>query len=203
MLTCKVDGSVCRLWSTSLLLVLLVVLVRDLSGADLPESQPVPCNISVSDPVLDLDSISLTVTTPGGNCSFTVTSPDAGTDGAECSPRRNEGKEEIETSDIRGEEEAKEEMGSTQLGEEDGGNKELGGVFTCTLEHLEPGTVYLLQIQSQRDEETANITLHTRKSSLSPDLYCTTQYTRPVTRHSWGAWLMVYGVTGGETVLSP
>ncbi|KAF1372106.1 hypothetical protein PFLUV_G00261460 [Perca fluviatilis] len=170
MLKCKVDpGSLCRLCFTSLLLLLLV---RDLSSAAPAESQSVPCNISVSGPVSGLDSISLTVTTPGRNCSFTVTSPDAAADAAECTARRNEGEEEVETNEIKGEEAAKEEMGTdylrtNQLGVEDGGNEELGGVFTCVLEQLEPGTAYLLQVQSQRDEETANITLNTRPSAVS------------------------------------
>ncbi|XP_031158339.2 receptor-type tyrosine-protein phosphatase beta isoform X2 [Sander lucioperca] len=171
MLKCKVDpGSLCRLCFTSLLLLLL--LLRDLSSAAPAESQSVPCNISVSEPVSGLDSISLTVNTPGRNCSFTVTSPDAGADGAECTARRNEGEEEIETNEIKGEEEVNEEMETNylrtdHLGVEDGGNKELGGVFTCVLKQLEPGTAYLLQIRSQRDGETANITLHTRPSAVS------------------------------------
>ncbi|XP_028426103.1 receptor-type tyrosine-protein phosphatase beta isoform X2 [Perca flavescens] len=155
MLKCKVDPGLCF---TSLLLLLLL-LVRDLSSAAPAESQSVPCNISVSGPVSGLDSISLTVTTPGRNCSFTVTSPDAAADGAECTARRNEGEEEEEigTDYLR----------TNQLGVEDGGNEELGGVFTCELQQLEPGTSYLLQVQSQRDEETANITLNTKPSAVS------------------------------------
>lgn len=173
MLKCKVHSSLCRLWFTSLLLLLL----RDLSSAAPTETHSVPCSISVSESVSSLDSISLTVKTSGPNCSFTVTSPDAGADAAECRRNRGGGDEEEETNEIRekegGEvEEAKEEMGANYLGTnqsevEDGGNKEMGGVFTCMLDHLEPGTTYQLQIQSQRDEETANITLHTRPSAVS------------------------------------
>lgn len=101
-------------------------------------AEPVPCTISVSDPVSGLDSLSLTVTTPGQNCSFTLTSPDAGGDGTAC---RRPGVEEAE-----------------------GGSEEGGDTFICTLDQLEAGTSYELQIESQSDEETANITLQTSKS---------------------------------------
>lgn len=149
---------------------------QDLSRAAPTEGQSIPCSISVSEPVSGLDSISLTVNTTGQNCSFTVTSPDAGGDSGEC--RRRD--EEIQTNEIRGAKEVKEvEMGANyletnQLGVEDGGNKEVGDVFTCVLDHLEPGTAYQLLVQSRRDEETANLTLHTSESSyytkLSPFL---------------------------------
>ncbi|XP_038563697.1 receptor-type tyrosine-protein phosphatase beta [Micropterus salmoides] len=164
MLKCKVHSYLCRLWFTALLLLL-----RDLSRAAPTEGQSIPCSISVSEPVSGLDSISLTVNTTGQNCSFTVTSPDAGGDSGEC--RRRD--EEIQTNEIRGAKEVKEvEMGANyletnQLGVEDGGNKEVGDVFTCVLDHLEPGTAYQLLVQSRRDEETANLTLHTRPSAVS------------------------------------
>ncbi|XP_035536285.1 receptor-type tyrosine-protein phosphatase beta-like [Morone saxatilis] len=165
MLKCK--SYLCCLWFPSLLLLL-----RDLSCAAPTEGQTITCNISVSEPESSLDSVSLTVYTPGQNCSFTLTSPDAGGDG-ECSRRGDE--EVIETNEIGGmergeEEEVKEETGANyletnQLGVEGGGSKEARDVFTCVLDHLEPGTAYELQVRSQRDEETANITLHTSKSS--------------------------------------
>lgn len=145
-----------------------------MSSAAPTDAPSIPCSISVSDPVSGLDSISLTVITPGHNCSFTVTSPDAGGDGAECR-RRGGGGEEIETYEIgaereRGEEEVKEEIGANDLGTnepgvEDGGSEEGGDVFICALDQLEAGTSYQLQIQSQRDEEAANVTLHTSESS--------------------------------------
>lgn len=149
---------------------------QDLSSAAPTEDQAVPCSISVSEPVSGLDSISLTVNTPGQDCSFTLTSPDAGADGAKCRRRRS-GDEEIETNEIGGrrrreEEEVRKEiaakgLGTNQLGVEDGGSKEVGDVFTCVLDQLEPGTTYELQVQSQRDEETANLTLPTSESSSS------------------------------------
>ncbi|XP_042369811.1 receptor-type tyrosine-protein phosphatase beta-like, partial [Plectropomus leopardus] len=169
MLKCKVHSYLCCLWVASLLLL------RDLSSAAPTEAQFSPCSITVSEPESKLDSISLTVTTPGQNCSFTVTSADTGADGVECR-RRREGDEEIETGEIggkeRGEKETKEETGpnyleTNELGVEDEGNKETGDVFTCVLDHLEPGTTYQLQVQSQRDEETENITLHTTPSAVS------------------------------------
>ncbi|XP_034535170.1 receptor-type tyrosine-protein phosphatase beta-like, partial [Notolabrus celidotus] len=170
MLKCKVQSYFCCLWFTSLLL-------QDLSRAAPAESQSAPCSISVSEPESNLDSISLTINTPGHDCSFTLTSPDTGADGAECKNRiTTSGHEEVETNEIKEkehtEEEVKEEkegnyLGTNQLGVEDGGNKEAGGVFTCVLDHLEPGTAYLLQVQSQKDEETINITVHTRPSAVS------------------------------------
>uniref|UniRef100_UPI0037E94D6D receptor-type tyrosine-protein phosphatase beta n=1 Tax=Semicossyphus pulcher TaxID=241346 RepID=UPI0037E94D6D len=166
MLTCKVHSFLCCLVFTSLLL-------QDQSGAAPAENQSIICSISMSEPESRLDSISLTFNTPGHNCSFTVSSPDTGADAVECSRRR--GDEEIETNEIGGkergeEEEVKEEtsyLGTNQLGVEDGGNKEAGDVFTCVLDLLEPGTAYELQVRSQRDEEAANITLHTRPSAVS------------------------------------
>lgn len=171
MLKCKVQSYLCCLWFTSLLLL------RDLSSAAPTEGQPIPCNISVSEPVSGLDSISLTLNTPGQDCSFTLTPLDAGADGVECRRRTRSGDEEIETNEIGGrkqgeKEEMKEErgadyLGTNLLGGEDGGNKEAGDVFTCVLDQLEPGTTYELQVRSQRDEETANLTLPTRPSAVS------------------------------------
>ncbi|XP_031695556.1 receptor-type tyrosine-protein phosphatase beta-like [Anarrhichthys ocellatus] len=167
MLKCKVLSC---LWFTSLLL-------RDPSSAAPTEAESIKCSISVSEPVSGLDSISLTVSTPGPNCSFCVSSQDAGANGAECRGRRREGdKEETETNEIRGRERGEEEvkektganyLGTNQLGVEDGGDKEGGEVYTCVLDHLEPGTAYQLEIQSQRDQETANVTLHTKPSAVS------------------------------------
>lgn len=160
-----------------LLFVLLTsvsFLLQVLSSAAPAENQSVSCSISVSEPASGLDSISLTVNTPGQNCSFNLTALDAGGDGAKCR-RRRRGDEEIETNEIGGREqgeereEAKEETGANylvtnKLGVEDGGNKEGGDVFTCVLDQLEPGTSYQLQVQSQRDQETANVTANTSKT---------------------------------------
>ncbi|XP_041819608.1 receptor-type tyrosine-protein phosphatase beta [Chelmon rostratus] len=170
MLKCKVHSYFCCLWFTSPLLLLLLppLLPPDLSSAAPADGQTLPCSVSVSEPVSGLDSLSLTVNTPGRDCSFTLTSPDAGGDGAECR-RRRRGGEEIETNEIGGggvEEEVKVEIGSNYLGSNQLG-AEGGDVFTCLLDHLEPGTTYQLQIQSQSDAETANITLHTKPSAVS------------------------------------
>lgn len=148
-------------------LMLVSCFSQDVSSAAPTDAPSIPCSISVSDPVSGLDSISLTVITPGHNCSFTVTSPDAGGDDAEC---RRGGGEEIETNEIgaereRGEEEVKEEMGANYLGTNETGVEDGGEVFICALDQLEAGTSYQLQIQSQRDEEAANVTLHTSESS--------------------------------------
>ncbi|XP_026182331.1 receptor-type tyrosine-protein phosphatase beta-like [Mastacembelus armatus] len=169
MLKCKDQSSLCSPWSTSLLLLLL--LLQDGTSAAPTLNQSVPCSISVSEPVSSLDSVSLTVSTPGRDCSFAVMPLDGGADGTECRRRH----EELETNEIGGKERAEEKqgqsggdyLGTNQLGVEDGANKEVRDVFTCVLEYLEPGTAYELQVWSRTDNETANLTLHTRPSAVS------------------------------------
>lgn len=125
----------------------------------------------MSDPISSLDSLSLTVSTPGQNCSFTVKSLDGGADSTEC--RRGKGGKELQSNKIGRQKRGAEKvevvtlanyLGNNHLGDDDGGSKHGGGVFTCVLHHLEPGTAYELHIQSHSDEEAANLTLHTRKS---------------------------------------
>ncbi|XP_053271361.1 receptor-type tyrosine-protein phosphatase beta [Pleuronectes platessa] len=165
MLKCKVDRFLCCLSFTSLLLL------QDVIPAA-PTDDQSPCNISVSEPVSSLDSISLTVNTSGWNCSFLLTSPDTGGDHSEC---RRRGHLQLHTNDTgaggRGEAEDKvEEAGSNYLGTNQlagGGNETVEDVFTCVMDHLEPGTAYQLQVRSQRDEQTANVTVHTRPSAVS------------------------------------
>ena len=139
-------------------------------GLSAAPSESPSCSFSLSSPVSHLDSLSLSLSSPQRNCSFSIGS--SGSDSTEC---RREGDEEAETNEIGGRKQGQEEeerknatggnyLGTNQLGEEDGGNKEEGGVFTCVLEQLEPGTAYELIVQSQSGEETRNITLHTRKS---------------------------------------
>ena len=132
-----------------------------------PTQDQSPCNISVSEPVSSLDSISLTVNTSGWNCSVLLTSPDAGGDHGEC--RRREHQQTNDTgAGGRGEAEDKvEEVGSNYLGTNrsaGGGNETVEDVFTCVMDHLEPGTAYQLQVRSQRDEQTENVTVHTSES---------------------------------------
>ncbi|KAM9335025.1 receptor-type tyrosine-protein phosphatase beta [Symphorus nematophorus] len=174
MLKCKVQSYPSCLWVTSLLLLLLL---RDASRAAPTDAQSTSCSISVSEAASGLDSVSLTVRTPGHNCSFTLTAADAAGDAAECRRRRRKGDEAIETNEIGGGSEVKVEekeedrggadLGTNQLGVEDGGHKETGDVFTCELGQLEPGSVYLLQVRSQGDNETANVTLQTMPSAVS------------------------------------
>lgn len=99
-----------------------------------------PCSISVSGSASGPNSVSLTLTTAGLNCSFSVASPDVGTDAAEC--RR------VPEWELQG----------NQTDRPRGAG---GGVFTCALDHLEPGAAYLLQVRSQTDNESASATLHT------------------------------------------
>ncbi|AWO98279.1 putative receptor-type tyrosine-protein phosphatase beta [Scophthalmus maximus] len=172
MLRCEVPSALLCLWVTWLLL-------QDVTSAAAAQNQSVPCRISVSEPASGLDSVSLTVNTPGRNCSFVLTPLDAGVDHGECLGRRR-GDEEPETREIGGREEeevkeVKEEeeeegsnyLGTDQLAAEDAGNKSAGEAFTCVLRHLEPGTSYELQVRSQTDEEAANVTVHTTPAAVT------------------------------------
>lgn len=106
------------------------------------QAQSSPCNITTSDGVSGLDSVSVVVSTPGRGCNFTLSSPGTGGEGREC------------------------RKGGSGEGDEEGEGEEEGEeVFTCALDHLEAGTSYLLLISSQTDQEEANITLHTSKST--------------------------------------
>ncbi|XP_056131706.1 receptor-type tyrosine-protein phosphatase beta-like [Lampris incognitus] len=177
MLTCEVAYfSLC----------LVSVLAVYLTSASPADQQDNPCSISVSDPVSNQDSVSVSVTTPGRGCSFSVTLPDAGGDGTLCNRRAGEGQEgenetggkELTTNEIGsrtagGEEErrADKDVGGNEIDGGDGEKKEreedLGQIFTCTLDHLEPGTVYHLEIQSQDRDQTANLTINTIPSAVS------------------------------------
>ncbi|XP_017294772.1 receptor-type tyrosine-protein phosphatase beta isoform X2 [Kryptolebias marmoratus] len=143
MLKCKLLSVFCCLRLTCLLLLLL--LLQD--GSSQVSAEPGPCLISVSELVSGLDSVSLTVSTPGQNCSFSVAPPDAGGDVSECRRRR-------------GEEEEEERRWSSE-----GGNGSRTEDFTCVLDHLQPGTAYQLQVRSQSGEESENVTAHTRPSA--------------------------------------
>uniref|UniRef100_A0A3P8U601 protein-tyrosine-phosphatase n=1 Tax=Amphiprion percula TaxID=161767 RepID=A0A3P8U601_AMPPE len=111
------------------------------------------CSFSLLEPEPDLDSVSVTLTTSGSGCSFVVSSPDAAADETECRRRREDEGEDLETNEIR-----EDHLGTNQLVE---GTRKLTDVFTCLLDHLEPGTEYLLQVQSKTDDEAANVTVQT------------------------------------------
>ncbi|KAK2859223.1 hypothetical protein Q5P01_003843 [Channa striata] len=189
MLKCKVHTFLCSLWFASLLLL------QDISSAAPTVDQSVQCSIYVSEPASRVDSVSLTVSTPGWDCSFNVTSA-AGADSAACSRSRTRGETEMETNEIgateRGVKEEKQpERGGDYLGTnqvvEDGASRGIQDVFSCVLDKLTPGTSYQLQIESQRDNETANLTLHTKPSAVS-DLVVTYRTCRSLGL-SWQAGL--------------
>ncbi|XP_054617384.1 receptor-type tyrosine-protein phosphatase beta [Dunckerocampus dactyliophorus] len=114
----------------------LVLLLQGLSRSA-PADQPSSrCSVSVSKVASSWDGLQLTFSTPGRGCSFVVTSLDGRGDGADC---------------LSG--------GSEDIG------KLAGGVFTCGLHHLEPGSAYLLQVQSGSGQEMANVTAHTTPSA--------------------------------------
>ncbi|KAM9846095.1 receptor-type tyrosine-protein phosphatase beta [Aulostomus maculatus] len=167
MLRCKVD---------SFLFCLLLTWLLQLpdAGRSAPTELPlVPCSISVSESASSLDSLSLTVRTPGQNCSFIVMSSDTGADGAQCQKRRGRGDDELETNEIArvelregDEREFVANLGTNMQEGKDGGNQQGAGIYTCVLHQLEPGTAYQLQVASQSDEEAVNLTLHTRPSAV-------------------------------------
>ncbi|XP_069575306.1 LOW QUALITY PROTEIN: receptor-type tyrosine-protein phosphatase beta [Brachyistius frenatus] len=173
MLKCKVDGCFCCLWFTSLLLLL-----QDASRAAPTQNltASVPCSVSVSEPSSGPDSVTLTVSTPGRNCSFTLSSTDGEADATECRRRGGGGGggggEELETNEIGVRERRVEEeeeggesyLGTNQLEVEDGGN--VRQVFTCRLDHLEPGAAHRLQVQSLTDNEAENVTANTEPSAV-------------------------------------
>ncbi|XP_029901748.1 receptor-type tyrosine-protein phosphatase beta-like isoform X2 [Myripristis murdjan] len=172
-------------------------LILDVIVAAPSEEPSPPCNVSVSAVSSRLDSISVTLSTPGRRCAFSVMSPDAGTEAAQCTAGGGGrggggggGGEELGTNEIAGKElgeeetrggqeetgghdlgtnevEGGEDAGNEGAGGEDGGKEGAGGVFTCVLEHLEPGTAYQLHISSQSDQQGANLTLHTTPSAVS------------------------------------
>lgn len=111
----------------------------------LTQAPPLTCSISLSDLSPGLDSVSLKVTTPGQNCSFTLIPLDSGEDGSEC--RRTRGATEVTAG-------GPEEVGGDLQGQE----------HICLMEHLEAGTSYRLQIRSQDDQHVENITMATSKS---------------------------------------
>lgn len=121
-------------------------LQQDVSSVALTQAPPLPCSIAVTEVTPGLDWVHLRVITPGQNCSFTLTSLDSGEDGGEC--RRTRGATEEGGSGLQGGE-----------GEEAG--------FVCTLDHLEAGTSYQLQIRSQMDERVENVSVATSKSRPS------------------------------------
>lgn len=129
-------------------------LQQDGSSVALTQAPPLPCNISVTEVTPGLDSVHLRVVTPGRNCSFTLISLDSGEDGGEC--RRTRGASEA----TEGQEE--------ESGEGEG--EEAGRGFACTVDHLEPGTRYQLQIRSQMDERVENVSVATSKSR--PSMTC-------------------------------
>lgn len=148
--------------SCSALTISVRFLLQDVSGVALTQAPPLACSIAVSDLSPGRDSVSLKVSTPGQNCSFTLVSLDSGEDGSEC--RRRTGGAEITAG---GREEEEEEVGGDHLG---GGVllQERSAVFTCLMDHLEAGTSYQLQIRSQNHQHVLNVTMATSKSQPPP-----------------------------------
>ncbi|XP_011489637.1 receptor-type tyrosine-protein phosphatase beta isoform X1 [Oryzias latipes] len=138
MLKCKVVG----------LFFARLLLLQDGIRASPPEDHAasLPCSISVSEVVSGLDSVSVSVSTAGLNCSFNLT--ESRGDGAECL-KIQEAEEEVEGRR-----------------NQTSGSRSSRNMFLCVLDHLEPGTSYRLQVESQTDAESANVTVNTRPSPV-------------------------------------
>ncbi|XP_015818255.3 receptor-type tyrosine-protein phosphatase beta [Nothobranchius furzeri] len=130
------------------------LLLQGVAGAAPPEDS-VSCSFSVSEMASGLDSVSLTLTTPEQNCSFAA-ALDTGGDAVECRRRETNG------TDDRPEQNGW--RPSRQLF--DGGNSSEAELFTCVLDHLEPGTSYQLQVWSQDHGQSGNVTVHTKPSAV-------------------------------------
>lgn len=140
MLTFKPDR---RLWLDFLLLLLLHTWI-DPVRAEEPDDQ---CVFDVSGQDSGLDYVSVSITAHGSNCSFNVSSPEADAEGKDCE-RTTEGN-------------------NLNLDTNEAGGNDKGVVFTCRLEHLEPGSVYELQVHPQGDRNPQNLTIHTSPSAVS------------------------------------
>lgn len=153
MLKCKAHR--CRrLWSP-----VLVLLIQ----AWISPVHSEGCVITGSALDSGLDFISVTVKTSRHNCSFVVSSPEAETDETNCT-RTTE--ENDATNRVQIDNENEEYLATNTVGGEDG-VMEHAAVFTCRLDHLEPGTAYQLQVHSQNDGQTANFTVHTSPSAVT------------------------------------
>ncbi|KAF6714483.1 Receptor-type tyrosine-protein phosphatase beta [Oryzias melastigma] len=128
----------CKVVGLFFTLLLLQVGIR---AAPPEDHAAASCSISVSDTVSSLDSVSVSVSTSGLSCSFNLT--DSRGDGAECVRIQGEEEERRNRTD-----------GSSRT------------PFLCVLDHLEPGTSHLLQVRSQTDGESANVTVNTRPSAV-------------------------------------
>ncbi|XP_020781984.1 receptor-type tyrosine-protein phosphatase beta isoform X1 [Boleophthalmus pectinirostris] len=165
MLKCKADNRLRRLW-TLLLLQTWVNLIHT-------EGSEGQCVFDVFRKDSGLDYISLTLTTTGQDCFFIISSQEAEIDGVECIKtiegnqlENNQIKSKNEERTNNKSEELKHDyLATNELGDNNGKNNE-GAVFTCRMEHLEPGTAYQLQIHSQRDWQVHNVTIHTSPSAV-------------------------------------
>ncbi|XP_061662406.1 receptor-type tyrosine-protein phosphatase beta isoform X2 [Syngnathoides biaculeatus] len=117
--------------------------LQALSGSVPADEASDACDASIRDAASAWDHVRLTVSGQGRNCSFAVSSPDAGVEDARCERRKSDA--------------AKEEANST--------GSERSGVFVCELRHLEAGTAHVLRIQSGAERQLANVTVHTSPSA--------------------------------------
>lgn len=129
------------------------------------------CVFDVSKEDSQLDHVSLTLITSGPDCSFTVSASGTDIDSYECkkiteiSQTETNQTENNGPTDIETEEEKHEHLETKDLGGNNGSSKSRM-VFTCRLEHLEPGTAYQLQILSHPDGKVHNLTTHTSPSAV-------------------------------------
>ncbi|XP_077400603.1 receptor-type tyrosine-protein phosphatase beta isoform X2 [Vanacampus margaritifer] len=107
------------------------------------------CRPSIRDVTSGWDSVEITVNAQGRNCSLAVSSADA--EDAQCARKRHQDRgQEVEANMTESE-----------------GSGFQDGVFTCELQHLEPGSAYVLHVHSGSIREVANISVCTSPSAPS------------------------------------
>ncbi|CAL9682662.1 unnamed protein product [Knipowitschia caucasica] len=153
----KAERKLRRLWVP--ILLLLQTWVR-LVHAEVSDRS---CAFNVSQQDSGLDYISLSLNTTGPDCSFSISSPEAETNAVECKTAEgNQIRNKVERNNDD-ETLTRDYLTTNELGE----NNALdtgGAVFICRLDHLEPGSVYHLQIHTPG--HVNNFTIHTSPSAV-------------------------------------
>ncbi|XP_061524236.1 receptor-type tyrosine-protein phosphatase beta isoform X2 [Phycodurus eques] len=130
--------------------LLFIWMLQALSGSVPADEASDACGVSVRDVASAWDRVRLTVSARGLNCSFAVSSADAGAEDIQCKRRRSDGEPGWKAE-------------ANLTGSEGPGVQ--NGVFTCELRHLEAGSAYVLRVRSGDKRQVANVTVHTSPSA--------------------------------------
>ncbi|XP_077357114.1 receptor-type tyrosine-protein phosphatase beta isoform X1 [Festucalex cinctus] len=115
-----------------------------------PDEPSDDCRPSIRDVTSGWDSVTLTISMRGRNCSFGVSSSDA--DDGRCARKSHRDREGWQAE--------------ANLTESDGSGFQ-DGVFACELPHLEPGSAYVLHVHSGSMRQVANVSVRTSPSAPS------------------------------------